>query len=473
MNKTALEEQVGDQSIGGVLARYVDAVKFDDLPGNVVTQAKLLILDAVGIALASTQFPFFASAMGAMQDLDATGNAAVIGCRDSLPMRDAALVNGILIHGLDFDDTHMGSVVHPTASLLPTVLAVAGNRNASGREALTAYVAGIEVATRLGAVARGGFHKVGFHPTSLVGVFACALAAGKLHGLNVAQLAWAQGVALSFSAGTFEFLEDGSWTKRLHPGWAAHAGITSTALAKRDYVGVVRPYEGKFGLYATHLHTFPDDEAVALATADLGRVWETMQVAVKPYPACHFTHACADAARALLAEGLDPASIESVVARVPAGVVGIVCEPVETKLEPKTAYDAQFSIPYVVATALLRGRFGLAELEPAAIRDPAVLALARRVQYEVDETSTFPKYYTGELIVTTKDGRVLRHREDMNRGCGDRPLGAAEIEEKFFQNAALAVSKAHVQRIHQSIMRIDEMSDLTELCAVLALSDQR
>jgi 2-methylcitrate dehydratase PrpD len=333
--------------VAEALARFTGALSFERIPPAVIARAKHLMLDAVGIALASTGFDFAHRTLTAMRGLAGEGDTPVIGFPALLPMRDAALVNGVLIHGLDYDDTHIGGVVHPTASLLPTVLAVGGRRRVSGAAALAAYVAGVEAAARLGAVARGGFHQVGFHPTGVIGAFACALAAGKLMGLSEEQLVMAQGITLSAAAGNLEWLEDGAWTKRFHPGWAANAGITAAALAQQGFIGPKRAYEGRFGLYASHLQQHYDPADLELATRGLGEVWELKQVAVKPFPACHFTHACADAAIALKHDhSLDPAAVEHVEALVPAEVVKTVCEPVANKQRPANAYDAQFSIPH-------------------------------------------------------------------------------------------------------------------------------
>jgi 2-methylcitrate dehydratase PrpD len=450
--------------VAETLARFTAGLSFDRIPAAVVARAKHLILDAVGIALASTGFDFAHRALTAVRGLAGDGDSPVIGFPALLPMRDAALVNGILIHGLDYDDTHIGGVVHPTASLLPTVLAVGARRRVGGAAALTAYVAGIEAAARLGAVARGGFHQIGFHPTGLIGAFACALAAGKLMGLSEEQLTMAQGIALSAAAGSLEFLEDGAWTKRFHPGWAANAGITAAALAQQGFVGAKRAYEGRFGLYSSHLQERYDPADLALATRDLGEVWELMQVAVKPFPACHFTHACADAAIALKRDHhLDVRSIEHVAALVPAEVVKTVCEPVANKRRPANAYDAQFSIPFIVAAALIRGRFTLAELTPEAISNPEILALAERVDYQLDPDSGFPRYYSGELVVTTADGHRLSHREHMNRGCGDRPLSEAEILNKFRDNAGRAVAPERARDIAETMLGLDAANDLRDV----------
>jgi 2-methylcitrate dehydratase PrpD len=449
--------------VAEALARFAADLRDEDVPGEARRRARHLILDAVGIALASTGFDFAHRTINAVTALAGEGDGAVIGSALRFPMRDAAFLNGFLIHGLDYDDTHSGGIVHATSSVFPTVLAVGTRQRASGAELITAYVAGIEAASRLGAVAQGGFHQVGFHPTGLIGAFGCAIAAGKLMGLTEHQLTMAQGIALSLGSGSLEFLEDGAWNKRMHPGWAAVSGITAAALAQSGFVGAKRAYEGRFGLFPSHLGSHYDAAHLPLATEGLGRVWEIMQVAVKPYPVCHFVHACADAAVALVNEGLDPAAIEHVRALVPAEVVKTVCEPVANKRRPANEYDAKFSVPFIVAASLLKGRFTLAELEPETLSDPAVLALADRVDYEVDPQSGFPRYYSGELVVRTRDGRTLRHREAINRGSGDRPLADADIVAKYAANAGRVLSPAHADRIRALVLGIEEMVDVSIL----------
>ena len=462
--KSPLPEAVATSLISEDLARFAGAFSTDRIPTAVTARAKHLILDAVGIALASTTYDFAHRAMTAISGLAGPGDSAVIGMPARLPLRDAALVNGILVHGLDFDDTHSGGVIHATASVLPTVLAVGARQRASGREMLAAYVLGVEVAARLGAVAKGAFHQVGFHPTGLIGAFACALAAGRLMGLGEKQLVMAQGLTLSAGSGSLEFLEDGAWNKRFHPGWAAVAGITAAALAQQGFVGAKRAYEGRFGLYASHLQNHFDPANLALATNGLGETWELLQVAVKPYPACHFVHACIDAAVALVHEQkLDAGEIERVQALVPAEVVKTVCEPAANKRRPANSYDAQFSIPFTVAAALRRGRFTLDELEDEALGDPAILALADRVTYEIDPATTFPRHYTGEVIVTTCGGRTFRHREAVNRGNGERPLSEAAIIEKFYANAARAVSHDRARQVETLLLSLDEAADVRTL----------
>ncbi len=459
-------------SIATQLARFVADLTLARTPESVTRRAHYLILDAIGIAFASGRFDFAARTLAGLRSLaDGGGDGVVIGFADRLPFRDAAIANGVLVHGLDFDDTHLGGVVHATASLVPTILAVGARHRRSGADALAAYAGGVEAMARLGAVAKGGFHQVGFHPTGLIGAFACALAAGKLMGLDAQQLAAAQGIVLSTASGTLEFLEDGAWNKRLHPGWAAAAGITAASLAQHGFVGAAKVYEGRFGLYASHLQDRFERGDLDLATAALGERWELMDVAVKPFPACHFTHACADAAIALKRDhAVDLRSLRRIRALVPAEVVKTVCEPVASKRRPANAYDAQFSIPFIVASALRHGRFGLAELSDHALADRETLALADRVDYDIDPASEFPRYYSGELILEQSDGRVLRHREARNRGCGDRPLGEAEILAKFAGNCRGTPAEARLDALAERLLSLHRAADLREVAALLGAS---
>jgi 2-methylcitrate dehydratase PrpD len=457
-------------TIAATLASFAENLRLEEVPADVRERAKYLILDAIGIAHASTTMDFAHRSLSAATDLSAgAGDMPVIGLPARLALRDAMLLNGILVHGLDFDDTHPQGVIHSTAACFPSAMGVAAHVGLDGRDLLAAYIVGMEAGTRLGCVARGGFHQVGFHPTGLVGAFSASLIAGRLFGLNAQQLAMAQGIALSVGSGSLEFLNDGAWTKRMHPGWAAVAGFTAASLARHGFVGPKNAYEGRFGLFASHLGQYAGDMDLALATAGLGETWETTKVAVKPIPACHFTHACADAA-AILRErhGLRSADIRSVRALVPKEVVKTVCEPVATKKRPQNSYDAQFSIPYIVATGLVHGSFGLVHLEDAALADAEVLALAQRVEYEADPASPFPTSYSGEVVVTTTDGRELRHREEVNRGAASRPITNAEIEAKFLDNTRLAASPSRAAQILELVLDLDRGVEAREFAEGLA-----
>ena len=467
--------------IASRLSEFAGGQRYEEIPGKVRIRARHLILDAVGIALASHRFDFARPSLDGIESLAGlgagpglgagrAGEATVIGHPRRLPLRDAAMANGLLVHGLDYDDTHVPGIIHATASAFPCTFALGERLGASGEDVIAAYVVAVEAGARIGTVPRGGFHRQGFHPTGLVGAFGCALGAGRLLGLGPRQLVMAQGIALSTASGSMEFLEEGAWTKRLHPGWAAVAGLTSAYLASEGFVAPSLPYEGRFGLYRTHLGGQGDDVCdYSLATHGLGETWELERVAVKPFPACHFLHGCADAAIAIAdSHDLRPDEVEEVTALVPEETIATICEPAANKVRPTSDYDAKFSVQYAVAASLARRAFGLAELDEDARTNGVILELAKRVRYRADPASAFPRAYSGEVVVRTRDGRELRHREEINRGADERPLTNGEIAEKYMENARLTVDGPRALAIRKAVLDLDRCDDVRAVADVLA-----
>ncbi|HKV16102.1 MAG TPA: MmgE/PrpD family protein, partial [Reyranella sp.] len=350
---------------------------------------------------------------------------------------------------------HLASIVHATAAALPAALSLAEALDLHGRDLLTAYVAGMEVAIRLGAAVKGGFHHAGFHATGIVSHFSAALVAGKLLELTQDQLVSAQGVAASSASGVQVFLEEGAWTKRFHPGWGAVAGITAAHLARYGFVGPSRPYEGKFGLFETHLHDGAAAVDIACLGAELGERWHLCDTAIKPYPVCHFIHGAADAAIALHAKLSAPQAIERIRVLLPQPTLPVVAEPAVDKKRPQSDYAAKFSAPFVVATCLVHGRFGLAELQPEALKDPAVLALCERTECASDPETAFPAYFSGGVELELADGRHLRRHVRVNSGAGERALSADEASAKFAAAAGLVLSDDHASRARDAILSLD------------------
>jgi 2-methylcitrate dehydratase PrpD len=478
MNPTPSSPAAAAATIASRLAAFAHELRLERVPAEASLRARHLMLDAVGCAMAARGEEFASRLAGAVADLAGTGHggrSGVIGFATRLPVRDAALLNGMLMHGLDYDDTHMAGIVHLTVSVLPTLLALGGTRCTRGADVLVAYIAALESGARIASAAKGGFHNQGFHPTGVVGALASTIGAGRLLGLAPRALARAQGIALSMASGSLQFLEDGAWTKRMHPGWAAQAAISAATLAAHDIPAPVAAYEGRFGLYKLYLGAGHERADLSLATAGLGddgaaATWELTNIAVKPYAICHFSHAVADAAVALHKRGVDPARIRSVEARLPAGTMPVVGEPAAAKRRPTSDYDAKFSAPYAVASGLLRGRLGLRELTPAAFTDPAALALMDRVSCTVDAASTFPRHYSGEVIVTLDDGTSLGERQAVNRGHAERPLSDAEVRDKFFANATLHFPEAHARAVCDAVLAIDRAPSVAALEDLLALA---
>ena len=442
------------QPIARALAEFACALSPAALPDALRRKATHHITDALGLGFAARHYPFASATLAGIAAAGAPGESTVIGepAARALAPRDAALANGFLMHGLDFDDTHPLAIVHPTVACLPAALALGEALDADWDDVLTAYVAGMETAIRLGVAVKGGLHHAGFHATGIVSHFSSAVVAGKLIGLDAAQLTAAQGIVASTAAGVQVFLEEGAWTKRLHPGWGALAGITAAHLAKHGFAGPSRPYEGRFALFDSHLQAHADDVDLASITRELGETWTMEGTAIKPYPVCHFIHGCAEAALRLNANGLNVDDIESIVCRLPAPTLPIVAEPAAAKALPKTDYEAKFSTHFVVAACLQRGRFGLAELEDAVLQDRAILALAAKVRCEAQQECDFPRYFSGEVIVTMRDGSTHHEQVPVNLGSGERALDAQDIETKFRGTAGLTLSQDRVNALLDMLM---------------------
>ena len=452
---------IGAMTLAQRLAAFTASLSFDALPDDVVASVCLRALDVLGIALASSRGDW----APAVLDLagDAGGECTVVGSAKTAPPPLAILVNGTLAHGLDYDDTHAASITHASAVILPTVWALAEARDLDGRSAITAAAAGYEAITRLGMAASGLFHARGWHATSVCGAFAAALAAGACDRLDATQLTAALGLAGSFASGVMEHLEDGSWVKRLHPGWAGHSGALAAALARGGVPGPATILEGRFGFYRTFVNTEPDRRPFDT----LGREWEILRVGYKPYPCCHLNHAYLDCALELRrASGVSADAIERIECRVPAGEVPIVCEPADVKRRPRTSYDAQFSLAFSVASAFIDGTVGLDTYAPARLGDPRVLALADRVSHVIDPDSAFPRSFPGWVRVRLTDGRELEARVPHGRGGPDRPLPPEALVEKFRDNARRALPPARVTALERAVLELDRLKSVRELMSL-------
>ncbi|CAH1649481.1 MmgE/PrpD family protein [Chelatococcus asaccharovorans] len=442
-------------AIADVLAQFVCGLTPADIPAVVMERARHLILDGIGTGIAARARGMDEAFVAALTSLAGAGACSVVGHAERFQPRDAALLNGLLIHSLEFDDTHMGAVLHPTATAFAAALAAAEMTGAADDALVTAYVAGLECSTRVGALAPGAFQAAGFHPTGVVGIFSAALAAGKLLGLTVQQLVDAQGLALSMASGSMQFLRGGGVGKRFHAGWAAQAGLLAASLAREGIAGAQGAFEGQHGLFASFTHApMPADQADAML-ATLRTSWETLAVAVKPFPAAYYTHACIEAAIDLaLTHAIDIKAIARVEARVPPPVLPKIAEPKAAKAQPASVSEAQFALPFLVATALAARRFGLGELTPEQLADPAILDLARRVTCMGDATLDFPRYYGGAVTVVLDDDSRLTKRIAINLGAKDRPVDLDFILTKFAGNcelAGLTSSEALATRIGHDI----------------------
>jgi 2-methylcitrate dehydratase PrpD len=449
------------------LAEWALELELDDVPDDVVRAAKLHLLDTLGCGLAATAFDVAREGVETMAELGGDDEATVIGGA-GLPAPNAAFANAMVCHGLDFDDTHSDSVAHVSVVTCPTALAVAESVGASGRDALASVIAGNEVVTRVGMAASGLFHKRGFHPTAICGIFGAAAGASRLTGLDADRTTSALGIAGSLASGLFAYLDDGTPTKPIHPGWAAHGAVLAARLARRGAEGPPGVLEGRFGLYHAFLGAAKGEIDIEGQLADLGERWETPRIAYKPYPACHFMHGAVGATAEAAQEGLDPEEIEEITVTVPAAGVDLVLEPEAAKVAPRTTYEAKFSLQYSAAAMLVYGRCGVTTYTQEAIRDPRVLELAERVRYEVKEYPTYPAAFPGGVRVTMRDGRTVDVDLPHQLGGPENPMGADEVLDKFRENAGLALREDDVSALAEAILALERQDDLRRCLAPLS-----
>ena len=434
-------------SVARRLARFVSDLSLDAVPPDVTARATLLALDTLGSGLASSRQDFGRSVTEAARGLGGVPESALIGSRGRVGAAAAVLANGTLAHGLDFDDTREDAIVHTGCVAVTTALAVAEAVEASGRAALEAMIAGVEVMCRVGLAVPGRFHARHYHPTALTGGFAAAAAAGRLYGLTEDQLVHAFGICGSQAAGIIEYLADGSWTKRLHPGWAAHAGVTAALLARSGFTGPETVFEGAHGFYAAFAGGHDEAHLEALL-GSLGRTWELANLTFKPYPCGSIAHPYMDCALRLRERHrIRPEEIAEVRCRTAEGPVPRLWEPLAAKHRPQNGYAAKFSLPYLLASILVNGRATLGDFTDEAVRDETLRRVASTVHYDVDPTIDYPRHFIGHVAVRLTDGRRLEERQDHPRGGPDFPMTREELVAKFRGNAAEAIPDAQAARV--------------------------
>jgi len=455
---------VSEPSIARRFARFVTGLALEDLPPAVVTRTTLLVLDTLGSCLASSTMDFGRAVIRTAERLGGAPESSLLGGKAKVAAANAVLANGTLAHGLDFDDTREDAIVHTGCVAVTTALAVGEAVGASGRTALEAMLAGVEVMCRVGLAVPGKFHARNFHPTALSGSFAAAASAGKLYGLTEDQLVHAFGICGSQASGIIQYLADGSWTKRFHPGWAAHAGVVAALLAQTGFTGPESVFEGRQGFYQAFAGGYNEGRMDHLLES-LGKAWEVEHLTFKPYPCGSVAHPYMDCALRLRARhAIRPDQIAEIHCRTAQGPVPRLWEPLAEKRRPPNGYAAKFSLPYLVAVMLVKGRAGLAEFTNEAVQDEAVLGAAAKVYYELDPTINYPRQFVGHLRIRLMDGRVLEERQDHPRGGPKFPMSREELEAKFRGNAGLLLP---VEKIEEVITAVGGMPTLRQLSPLM------
>ena len=418
-------------SVAEQLAQGIAGQNLDRLPAAVRRKCQDLLIDVAGLCVTARNQDYIRSALAGCDD---EGLCTAIGHARTLSAASAAFVNGTAAHGEDFDDTFEGGPVHAGAVVVPAVLAACERHRPEGAAALLGIAIGTEVMCRLSTVVPKAVHKAGFHPTAVFGVMGAAAGVGAALGLGPKQLVDALGIAASFAGGIIEYLAEGAWTKRLHPGWAAQSGIRAVLLGRAGFLGPRTVFEGVHGLFHGFAHTTQGDYDALIG--DFGERWVAETLAFKPYPCGTMAHPYIDCAKRLAARGVKPADIKEMVCEVAEGTVHRLWEPLAGKQHPPNGYAAKFSTPFLLAIGFVRGGVGLGAFTEQAVRDKEVLALSSKVRYVLDPDNPYPNNFTGHIRAVLNDGSVVEERQPHFRGGANEPLTRSDIEEKFMLNAS-------------------------------------
>src|SRR3989442_5726788 len=409
--------------------RLAHAIR-DANPGPVRDLAERLLIDVAGLCIAARSTDYVRAALNGWE---ANGGCTAIGHVRALDAAGAAFVNGTAAHGEDFDDTFEGGPVHTGAVVVPALLAVAERNGIPGEDALRGIAVGVEPMSRASLVAPKLIHKAGFHPTAVLGAMAAAAGVATALRLSRTEFVNALGIAGSMAGGIIEYLAEGAWTKRLHPGWAAQSGIRAADLARAGFVGPRTVFEGAHGLYHGFARTTDVDWDKLVE--GFGQRWVSQSLAFKVYACGTMTHPYIDCARRLAGK-IQEREIVEIVCEAAEGTVHRLWEPLAAKQRPPNAYAAKFSQPYCIAAGFVLGHAGLDAFTEERVRDPRLLALAGKVRYAIDPQNPYPDEFTGHVRVILRDGKSVEERQAHFRGGAHEPLSRADLEEKFRLNCA-------------------------------------
>lgn len=449
-----------------VLAEWALNLTWSDLPVDVQQVVKEHALDGIGDAIGGASTLIANAAKTTIAQYGESTNSTIWGSSKTASIPAAAFVNAILIHALDFDDTHAGGLVHATAPTLPVAIALGEALDASGEEVITAYAAGLEIICRLGGATPHGFHARGLHATQVCGTIAATVVAAKLMKLSTQQTVNAMGIAGSFSGGLLEFLNTGSSTKQIHPGIAAQAGITAANLAANDASGPETVIEGQYGIYKT----LSDRESdIASITNDLGSNWQAAKITIKPYPACQLSHVTLDAVKvawsSAVASGATISDISKIHAIVHPDSAKIVCLPRDEKNKPKTPYDAKFSLPWSVAALLIDGALIVDTFASESIKRNSVIELAEKFEFTEKSEVAAAAAASGYAEIMTTDGQIFIGKVRSSAGSPTNRLSQTALVEKFVSQCS---NSAAANKVADEILHIESVAQIATITAKIA-----
>lgn len=437
------------------LARYLVTSRPEDLPDAVRREARRTFVNWVGCAVGGSPHETLDIAVAALLPFGGPDQATILGRRERTDILSAALLNGMSSHVLDYDDTHLKTVIHPAGPVASAILALSEHRPVSGRDFLHALVLGVEAECRIGNAVSPAHYDRGWHITGTAGVFGAAAASGKLLGLSEQQMVWALGLAATQPVGLREMF--GTMTKSLHPGRAAQNGLSSALLTSRNFTSTEVGLEGKSGW----AHVLSTEVNYAEITDGLGDRYEILLNTYKPFPCGIVMHPTIDACLQLRAEHrLTAEQIE----RIDLAVHPLVLE-LTGKKTPQTGLEGKFSIYFAAAAAMVTGAAGTKQFSDETVRDPSVVALRDRVVATVDPAIREEQV---RVVVSLRDGRRVEKFIEHAVGSAESPMSDAALEKKFLDLADGPLAPARARALLASCWRVEELPSVADIARAAA-----
>jgi len=450
------------------LAKYCHSLKFRQLPEEVVDRVKYFFLDFIGVACRGSQEDSSRTMYRLVEELgDARQGGVIIGRRGRAPFVYAALANGTSAHAIEMDDVNNEASLHPGVVVFPAALATSEMVRGVGEKFIEAVVLGYEVMIRLGrALGPQNSYKRGFHPTGTCGSFGSSVVVSKIMGLKREEMISAMGIAGSQAAGSMEYLAQGAWTKRFHAGWAALSGMVAAQLARKGFKGPSSIIEGRDGF----LHSYSDGADQSKVLEGIGTQYEILRTSIKPHACCRYMQPPIDAILKVVKENdLPPEKVEKVRVGILLAGARLIAEPLEEKYTPQSIVDAQFSMPFGAAVAILYRKAGLDEFQLSKIRSEEVKRMMRRVECvkDPDLEKTFPKQWCATAEIFTKDGKRYFTRVEYCKGDPENPLSWDELVAKFHNLSSGFWTRDRRSKIVETVKKLDEIQDLKKWSSLL------
>jgi 2-methylcitrate dehydratase PrpD len=441
------------------LAGFCSRMKFNDLSDEVIDCAKYRFLDFIGVACRGSIEDPSQTVYRFVREME-QGEGVIVGTEEKAPYLYSALANGTSAHAIEMDDVDNEASLHPGVVVFPSALAAAEMAGAPGKDFILAVVLGYEMMVRLGtALGPENSYKRGFHPTGTCGTFGASVAASKILGLQEENFLNAMGISGSQAAGSMEYLAQGAWTKPFHAGWAAHSGMVAALLSGKGFKGPASIIEGRDGF----LHAYSNGADPSRVLEGIGSGFQILRTSVKPHACCRYMQPPIDAVLKIVNENnLRPEQVKKIKVGVLRAGAHLIAEPIESKYNPQSIVDAQFSMPFGASAAVLYGRAGLKEFQPSAIRSKPVREMMRKVECIVDPEleRTFPKQWRATAEILTEDEQRYATTVEYPKGDPENPLSWEEMIERFHDLSGRIMKKEQRLKIVTEVERLDEIKDM-------------